>query len=172
MREGYIKIWRLPIALIVLFLVSTFDLEYGFYTFLRICVCALSLFLASGMHGFNGNKVIITINVIIAILWNPIIPIHLDKDTWVFLDVVASVFECVNGFYSYCLWRKISIEQGYIKKRERKIKPKMKFHYEVKAPVEEISPDEQLKEKRLEILFFIILPVIALILIAIIYTSQ
>lgn len=105
MEERVQKFWLIPIILIVLFLISICDLEYGFYTFLRICVFVMSLLLAFCIYMFDGSTMMIAINVIIAILWNPILPIYLDKDTWVALDIIASILECVIGFYSYKLWK-------------------------------------------------------------------
>ena len=44
--------------------------------------------------------------IIIAILWNPVLPIYLDKETWVCLDVIAIVLEIVMLSFSYKIWRK------------------------------------------------------------------
>ena len=128
MEEKKFKFWLLPIVLIVLLLIATGDFGSGFYTFLRIFVCLLSLNLAFIIHMHDGKRAMITINIIIAILWNPIIPIYFEKDTWVGLDIIASIVECVIGVYSYRIWRKEGIEQGYIKKREPKVRER-KIHY-------------------------------------------
>lgn len=105
MEDKLFKFWLLPIVMIVLFLVSICNMQYGFYTFARICVCILSLILAYDIYAFEGSMLMVAINVVIAILWNPIFPIYLEKHTWVDLDIIASVFQCVNGIYAYKLWK-------------------------------------------------------------------
>lgn len=102
-----LKFWKIPIALIVLFSISIFDLPYGFYTFLRISVCLLSLFFAFIYYGYKEKISLLSATAIaIAILWNPVLPIYLDKETWVGLDVMAISIEVIMLIFSYKIWKK------------------------------------------------------------------
>ena len=104
-EEKWVKFWIVPFALAVLLLISVFDLPYGFYTVLRVCVCFASLYLAFCCYCCDGKYAIIP-SLIIAVIWNPIFPVYLDKDTWVALDIIAMFVECGLGFYTYKLWQK------------------------------------------------------------------
>lgn len=105
--ENPLNIWKIPMALIVLFFISMFDLPYGFYTFLRIIVCLFSITFAFSYYCFNNGLSFVSITAIaIAILWNPIIPASFDKETWVCLDIIAIVLEAIMLFSSYRIVKK------------------------------------------------------------------
>ena len=79
------------IAAIILLLWALARHPYGYYTLLRFVVCGV------GAYGvYFSSEIIISkgwawIFGIIAILFNPIIPIHLDRDTWAVIDVAVAV---------------------------------------------------------------------------------
>lgn len=103
-KEDSMRFWILPLILMALFAVSIFDLPYGFYTFLRIVVTALSLWFLFCCYNYVGEfKPIFIPVVVMAILWNPIIPIYLDKDTWVILDIIALIVCFIMLIYSHRL---------------------------------------------------------------------
>jgi hypothetical protein len=65
---------------------------YGYYKLLRFLVCAVS---AYGVYFSGEIKKIGWVWIFggIAILFNPIIPIHLGRDTWAIVDLgVALIF--------------------------------------------------------------------------------
>ena len=106
MENDKTKLWLIPLTLMALFFISIFDLPYGFYTFFRIVVFALSLFFGLVYYGLKGNISFISIlSFLIAVLWNPIIPVYLDEDTWVTLDIVAIFLEAIMIYPSYKLWK-------------------------------------------------------------------
>ena len=81
----------------VLSLVALAKMPYGYYTFDRIAITGLAVVMA----------VIATRNQVpgwlwglapIAVLWNPIIPVYLNRITWAPLDVIAAAFFLVCGF--------------------------------------------------------------------------
>jgi len=90
-----IKLSIIPaIIAIVLLLLSFLDWPYGYYTFLRVVVTIVAIYYAYYLYEtikelnfwFWGS-------VIIAILFNPIIPIHLgDKAVWGVIDVIVAIF--------------------------------------------------------------------------------
>ena len=70
---------------------------YGYFMLLRVVICASSGYMA--YVGFNkGKDVWIWIFVVIAILFNPILPIHLGKDIWAIVDVIVAGIFMVSLF--------------------------------------------------------------------------
>ena len=74
-------------------LIGIFDIEaMAYYTFVRIIVTGLSIALALD---FYNNKKENTIHIygvifiIFAIIYNPIIPFHFSKDTWIFINFLT-----------------------------------------------------------------------------------
>lgn len=63
---------------------------YGYYTLLRFVVCGVSAYGAYFSSEIIMRKGWVWIFGMIAILFNPIIPIHLDRDTWAIIDVVVA----------------------------------------------------------------------------------
>lgn len=110
MPDKILKTWRkikplLPLfsAIIMLLIASCNDfLSGGFYQILRILVCGVSGYFSfklwKGKH-YNWAWVL----GIIAILFNPIAPIELDKDTWKQIDFFIALI--LGGF----LFRKRNI---------------------------------------------------------------
>ena len=102
------KFFILPLVIAGILLISIAELPYGFYTFMRIVVPILSviyLFLAY-MYEEKFSLMLIP-NILIVILWNPILPIYLDKDTWIVIDAIAGICEIVVAFYAYRLEKSV-----------------------------------------------------------------
>ena len=85
----------ISLILAVLYLIGMADLPYGYYQFLRIAsLVLLPIFIllsfGSGLFKYFIN--IITIpSIFLLILFNPIFPIYLDKETWVVLDLISAI---------------------------------------------------------------------------------
>ncbi len=63
--------------------------EYSYYQLLRIVVCGASIFLA--WHLFDTKKVgWAWAFVVTAILFNPLAPIYLARETWQMIDFAAA----------------------------------------------------------------------------------
>lgn len=78
--------------LIVLLLITTFvdlNIGYGYYQFLRWCVCVYSCIKAVQLY--SSGKQLFILFAIIAVLFNPIAPIYLDKGLWKILDGVVAI---------------------------------------------------------------------------------
>jgi hypothetical protein len=100
------KFFLLPLIIAVILFISIAELPYGFYTFMRIAVPLLSVIYLFFAYMIKEEFSLMLIpNIIIVILWNPIFPIYLDKETWVVIDAVAGICEMVVAFYSYRLWK-------------------------------------------------------------------
>lgn len=80
-----------------LLLLSIASLPYGYYQFLRIAITIIA-----GINAFSviekENKLLLIIFLAIAILFNPIIPIHFDKDNWIPIDLILGIFFGVTAF--------------------------------------------------------------------------
>ena len=99
------------ILIAILYFLGIADLPYGYYTFLRILtLIALLIFLYQ--HWVLTGEPLSIINIIIGIiiiLFNPFIPIYLDKATWRIFDFVCG---CILLIIAYYIIRKYA----YIKK--------------------------------------------------------
>jgi len=64
---------------------------YGYYVFLRWVTCATSIIFA--FYAFSLDKVWVAWTLgFVAILFNPLIPIHLSREVWLPIDIVLAVF--------------------------------------------------------------------------------
>ena len=63
---------------------------YGYYTLLRLVVCAVGAYCAWYAKEQENQGWLWTM-VVVAVLFNPLIPVHLTKGIWVFLNLGAAV---------------------------------------------------------------------------------
>ncbi len=81
-----------------LLFIALADLPIGYYTLLRIVVSigAIAIVVTEFENGFNFW--VITFGII-AIVFNPLIPIYLnDKDTWMPIDIVVAILFLIKSF--------------------------------------------------------------------------
>lgn len=80
-----------------LLLIAIASLPYGYYRFLRITITIIA-----GINAFSvfekKNKLLFFGFLLVAILFNPLIPIYLDKATWTPIDLIAGLFFGVTAF--------------------------------------------------------------------------
>lgn len=83
-------LWIAPIALLV---AALLPLPGACYTFLRLSVCAASLFLAYQhfVHEDAIDKWVILLGAV-AILYNPLVPIYLTREIWTVLNLITAAF--------------------------------------------------------------------------------
>ena len=77
---------------------SLAELPIGYYTFLRIVVTigSLAVVVTEFENGFNFWVIVFGL---IAILFNPLIPIYLnDKSAWMPIDIVAGILFFIKPF--------------------------------------------------------------------------
>lgn len=80
-----------------LLLLALVDLPIGYYTFLRIIVTigAFSIIVTEFENGINFWVIVFGI---IAILFNPLLPIYLnDKSAWMPIDLIVSVLFIIKS---------------------------------------------------------------------------
>lgn len=74
----------------VMLLLALGSWEYSYYQILRVVVCGASVFLA--WHLFDTKQTgWAWVFVVTGILFNPLAPIHLAKETWQIIDFVAAI---------------------------------------------------------------------------------
>jgi hypothetical protein len=79
------------IIVCVLLLIAVAPMPYGYYQFMRIAITLVASINAFELY--NKNKsVLLVVFVSIIILYNPIIPIHLNKETWMPINLLTAVF--------------------------------------------------------------------------------
>ena len=80
---------------------------YGYYTLLRLVVCGTGIYIA--VFSFEEErKFIAFLAAFVAILFNPLIPIHLKKEDWVIIDLITAIF----FFFTVFLLRTSTLETG------------------------------------------------------------
>lgn len=85
------------ISIIMLLLAIPTFWPYGYYILLRWVVALSALFLL--WLAYESKKTFwLFIMGIVAILFNPIIPVHLEKETWVVIDVIVAILFLVSIF--------------------------------------------------------------------------
>ena len=84
-------------ATIFLFFAFVDGLPYGFFTLLRFVVCASSIFAAFVAHEFEKGLFVWFFSLF-AFLFNPIIPIHLNREIWLVIDAIVGTFMLVSVF--------------------------------------------------------------------------
>ena len=81
-------LWLIPVAVLLL---ATARMPYGYYTFTRIVVCGVATFIAVINWQFDSLRLWSGLFGGLAILFNPIFPIYLNRGTWFYLDMGAAL---------------------------------------------------------------------------------
>lgn len=84
---------KVYLGLGVLLLIAAAPLPYGFYTFTKIVVCGFSAILS--YQNFNApdkKSAWAWFFLFVAILFNPLIAIHMPKEIWMVIDIMLGLF--------------------------------------------------------------------------------
>ncbi|MBN1855617.1 MAG: hypothetical protein JW846_01530 [Dehalococcoidia bacterium] len=75
---------------------AVLELPYGYFTFLRIVVCGVSIYVA--YCGYKWDKPwAMWLFGLVAVLFNPVIPVHLTQEIWQPIDLAtAGLFVVAN----------------------------------------------------------------------------
>jgi len=80
-------------------LIALFDgLPYGYFTLLRFVVCAIGIYLAYKIYEDNKESLWVWAFGFVAILFNPIIIIHLQREQWWVIDLIVGIFFVLSIF--------------------------------------------------------------------------
>lgn len=75
----------------ILLLLALGDWPYEYYTLLRVITFATNAW--GALKAYRQNlELFLFLFAVVAILFNPFLPIHLSPDTWAFFDVAAAVY--------------------------------------------------------------------------------
>lgn len=81
----------------IMLLLALAPFPYGYYKLLRLFVCGAALYVA--FASFNLQKIwAVWVFGFVAILFNPLIPIHLSREIWQPIDVICSILFIVMVF--------------------------------------------------------------------------
>ncbi len=90
------RLFLVPAALLLL---AVLPLPYGYYTFVRLVALAASVVAIWLFYREAGNVEWRQVAVgLIALLFNPILPVHLSRELWQLLDVLAAAVFVVVSF--------------------------------------------------------------------------
>ena len=80
-----------------LLMLAMADMPMGYYTFLRIVISIGAIVVITTDYEEGKNAWVIVFGII-AVLFNPIIPIYLhDKELWVMIDIIVAIIFGVKG---------------------------------------------------------------------------
>ena len=71
--------------------VGVADWPYGYYQFLRWITCAAAVFVAWQAFAWHRQWAVWAF-AFVGLLFNPIVPVHLNRDIWRVLDLGAAAF--------------------------------------------------------------------------------
>ncbi len=88
----------IPAIIVAIILVGTLaPWPYGYYQLLRFVVCGVSVYVA--FMAYNWQKIWATwLFGFIALLFNPLIPVHLSREIWQPIDIICAVLFAVIAF--------------------------------------------------------------------------
>lgn len=79
---------------VVMLLFAVVDLPYGYYQILRFVICAVGVLSGYNFIRSDSRKVKYYGYVfgIIAITFNPFVPIHFEREEWRVLDIICAIY--------------------------------------------------------------------------------
>lgn len=87
----------LALAAAMLLVLALADLPYGYYTFLRLFVCATAILGAFKATSIKAEGWVALLGGI-AILFNPVFPVYLERHIWIILDLLVAGVLVVSVF--------------------------------------------------------------------------
>ena len=88
----------IPSGIAALMLIAALaDWPYGYYQLLRFVVCGVAAYVA--YTAYNWQKIwAVWLFGFIALLFNPLIPIHLSREIWQPIDVICTLVFSITAF--------------------------------------------------------------------------
>lgn len=89
--EHYVGFILGAVLVAAMLLVALLDMPYGYYRLLRLCVTGYAIFFVFANLAEETIRWPATILMaIIALTFNPVMPVYLDRETWAGIDVAAA----------------------------------------------------------------------------------
>lgn len=97
--------WFVPAALL---LIAVAPLPYGYYQFLRLVVCGSACVILYQAHIAEKQNYTLWSVVLIglAIIFNPLFPVHLTREIWFWIDLAAAAFLISHAYVAVGLKEK------------------------------------------------------------------
>ena len=96
------KTFILPLVIAAILFISIAELPYGFYQLMRFIVPILSGIYAVILFYVKEEFTLWMVPSLIAvIMWNPILPIYFDKETWVIIDIIFGISQLILAGHTY-----------------------------------------------------------------------
>ena len=92
MRKGFTSRPHLvpSVVSVLMLMLALLDWPYGYYILLRFIVCGSAVFIA--LLSYEAEKQwLMWIAIFAALLFNPFIRVHLDREVWAVIDVVCAI---------------------------------------------------------------------------------
>lgn len=86
------------VAAAFLFVALISGLPYGYFTLMRFVVCAITVYLAYVTYENKKDSLWVWVFGGIAVLFNPIIIIHLAREVWWPIDLIVGIVLLVSIF--------------------------------------------------------------------------
>jgi hypothetical protein len=88
---------------------AVFRLPYGYYNFLRIVICGVSVLIAVAglLEQTRSDTVWTAAFILIVVLFNPILPIRLHRSIWFYLDLMAASVFAAHWMFCCTRWRNV-----------------------------------------------------------------
>ena len=74
------------------------DNPYSYYNILRVVVCAVCVYAVVKSISVEKSRWAWVFGVF-AFVFNPIIPVHLDRETWIIIDVISGIVLFISIFF-------------------------------------------------------------------------
>ena len=87
----------LSIIAAIMLLLALVDWPYGYYQILRLVVCGAGGYIAYTAYEMKKMWAVWLFGFI-AVLFNPLFPIHLDRELWAVIDVICGILFLMVAF--------------------------------------------------------------------------
>ena len=112
---AWLMMFCLPyFAVATLLFIATMNLPMEFYDFLRIFVIfVLHISTIALIITFTKFWIpIIALNILISVLFNPLIPFSFEKDVWIVIDIVCAFIMISIAIYNAVYWLILSYKES------------------------------------------------------------
>lgn len=91
-ENPHTHLFWLTVALVGLLILGLLEMPYGYYQFLRLAICGVTLYSLYASKPLQENGLLKWLIIAVAVIYNPILPLHLPKETWMLINVGTTAF--------------------------------------------------------------------------------